>query len=573
MGIHSYFTSSNNNDENNKHQSDMKNIIEEKEYFKGPKCHDCSNILLITKLDIINMTIDFKCDNCFKVNKENIPFYNFLEERIISQDKSDKFKKCEIHNKPYTYFCETCFRHNCDDCFEKTKYPKHKFFDLYKNKISKSKINKIYSRIVEEKNSLNKLLNNIKFELEKYKNKYPIEKLFMNKNFERILIINIKEKIKMIELKKLLIDNYINIPNNFLNIQNVNYIYQLNKIEEGKLYEELIKSTIKNLKDYENHYLFKYMESKTFNYEVKNREEYDLNYNYLSEDYNQLPFIHIENTDLIIFIDFNILCINIKTGKLIYSLSITNNTEYNKYPYCSLTNNTFLIFGIKNINKYEFSESTIKKIDIYFNNHSFDRIYYIYKLFNEHYLLIENYVFYEKEMNHYEKILEVKDVKNLMPINYLRKSNEEYFIGRNNDYNCIIIKFIIDKNNNSINYYTEKLNFDFLIFSHQFINDTHLLFETGFTNNEEFYRFIIYDLKNKTIICEIHGEGYNQVLNNVIPKIKNIYKSLKLKYSLKSDLPFGYKDIYPLMTKDGEYFIGKNYKSKNYEFKIFKYDI
>ena len=111
------------------------------------------------------------------------------------------------------------------------------------------------------------------------------------------------------------------------------------------------------------------------------------------------------------------------------------------YPYCTLTNNTFLIFLEKTINKYEFSENTIKKIDIYFTNHSFDKIEYIYKLFNEHYLLINNYIFYEKEVNHYEKILEVKDVFDLIQVNFLRKSNEEYFIGKNKVYECFIIKF------------------------------------------------------------------------------------------------------------------------------------
>ena len=49
MGIYSYFFPSNN-------------------YYslKTPKCINYSEILLITKLDKLNMTIDFKCDNCFE---------------------------------------------------------------------------------------------------------------------------------------------------------------------------------------------------------------------------------------------------------------------------------------------------------------------------------------------------------------------------------------------------------------------------------------------------------------------------------------------------------------------------
>ena len=117
------------------------------------------------------------------------------------------------------------------------------------------------------------------------------------------------------------------------------------------------------------------------------------------------------------------------------------------------------------------------------------------------------------------------------------------------------------------------MNFDSSIFSYQFINDTNILLYCGFTTNNEINRFIIYDLKNRAIMCEIHGEEHDKVLKKVLPRIKNIYNSVKLKYCSKSDLPFGYKEIYPLKTKNNKYFIGKNYESKTYEFKIFKYDI
>ena len=184
-------------------------------------------------------------------------------------------------------------------------------------------------------------------------------------------------------------------------------------------------------------------------------------------------------------------------------------------------------------------------------------------------------IFYEKEVNHYEKILEVKDVFDLIQVNFLRKSNEEYFIGKDESRKCFIIKFIYDKNNNSINYNTEQLYLDshFSPCSYKFINDANILFYGGYSCRENLTKFIIYDLKNRTIICRIKGKEYDEVLNYVLPKIKNIYKSVKIKYRSKSDLPFGYTDIHPLETKDGEYFIGKNYKSKKYEFKIFKYDI
>jgi N6-L-threonylcarbamoyladenine synthase len=55
----------------------------------------------------------------------------------------------------------------------------------------------------------------------------------------------------MIELKKLIVDNCINCPNDYLFLQNVNNIYQSNKkIDKDKICEELIKSSMKALKEY-----------------------------------------------------------------------------------------------------------------------------------------------------------------------------------------------------------------------------------------------------------------------------------------------------------------------------------
>jgi len=56
------------------------------------------------------------------------------------------------------------------------------------------------------------------------------------------------------------------------------------------------------------------------------------------------------------------------------------------------------------------------------------------------------------------------------------------------------------------------------------------------------------------------------------------YQKLKLFQNQKNkilDLPYGYSEVYLLKIKNSEceYFIGKNYKSDIYEFKIFKYDV
>ena len=216
MGIYGWYNSYYNNKANdtciNNSSLTQRNQENNCENIKYPKCHYCSSILLITKIDIINSSINHRCEDCFK-EKKNETIYDFLNCEFYPDSRNHLEKECKIHNKKFSYFCETCFRHNCDDCFEKTKYPKHKFYDLEKNKISNLKIEELNAQINEEFNFFNNLINtnylisfyNEKKELEKYKRKYSSDKLFKNKNFKRILNIHIKEKLDIIELKNTLI--------------------------------------------------------------------------------------------------------------------------------------------------------------------------------------------------------------------------------------------------------------------------------------------------------------------------------------------------------------------------------
>ena len=212
MGIYSFYNSlfySN---------PDVQNI----EY---PICKNCSSIILINKIDIINNTIDYQCEECFKEMK-NEYMYNFLNREIYEDFSKYLRKDCKIHNKEYSYFCETCFRHNCDDCLEKQRYPKHKFIDSKENKITDSKIKELNEQIQEETNFFNNLLNkndllsfyDEKNQFQKYKNIYPSNELFSDNNFLRILKVNIKEKLDIINLKKILIKYNLEYPNNYLTI-------------------------------------------------------------------------------------------------------------------------------------------------------------------------------------------------------------------------------------------------------------------------------------------------------------------------------------------------------------------
>ena len=589
MGIYEWCNSNYNNTyDNYQINSSLNQRYQENnsDKVKYPKCHNCSSILLITKIDIINCTIDHKCEECFK-EKKNETIHDFINCEFYPGKRID-LDLCKTHNKKYSYFCETCFRHNCDDCFEKTKYPKHKFYDLEKNKISNLKIEELNSQINEEFNFFHNLKNtnylisfyNEKKELEKYKRKYSSDKLFKDKNFIRILNININEILDIIDLKNTLINYNIKYPNNYVIIQNIKAIEKISEKDKDIICENLIINSIKIFEEYKYKYLFKYMEIKTINSNIKNfKKKYYYGENYLRKYTYQLPFINIENTDLILFIDKNILCINIKTGEVITHFNIKEEREFDIYPYCLLTNNIFLVFIGSSILKFEFSENKIKQIQANFDLNFSGEIMYIYKIFNEHYLLMNENILFEKTPNNYEKILEIKeniDIKwgvRLIQVDYLRTTNEEYFIGAENDKHAIILIKFYFNSDKKITYSIENIYYlPFWFFKFTLINDTNLLVYLGDSYSEG-SKFIIYDFKNRKTMVKIRGNNYNNVLHNIIPTIRNIKKSIRIKYySLNLNLSKGYNDIYPLKKcDDGEYFISKNDDSDKYEFKIFRY--
>ena len=118
MGIYEWYNSYYDNKANNTFINNF--LINQKNHEnncvkrKYPKCHYCSSILLITKIDIINSTIEYKCEECFKETK-NETIYDFINNEFYLDNRIHLEKECKIHNKKYSYFCETCFRHNCDD--------------------------------------------------------------------------------------------------------------------------------------------------------------------------------------------------------------------------------------------------------------------------------------------------------------------------------------------------------------------------------------------------------------------------------------------------------------------------
>ena len=109
--------------------NDLKNKIPNFSFnfldFNYPPCMKCCSILLISKIDSIKSTINYTCENCFKENKTNYKFINFLFRQFtLYYDKYSMIqpiKLCKEHEKPITYFCKTCMRSNCENCKEKQK--------------------------------------------------------------------------------------------------------------------------------------------------------------------------------------------------------------------------------------------------------------------------------------------------------------------------------------------------------------------------------------------------------------------------------------------------------------------
>ena len=565
--------------------------------IKYPSCIYCKSIILITKLNTIKSTISYKCETCNLEDEKNYNILNFFN-RNIDLNRFNEFNIfkpiniCKKHNKKITYFCLTCIRSNCDDCYEKKKYPEHNFYDLNDNKISDSKINNIKKEIEMEREFFTKKLNlkniinfyNNSKEMKKYRNQFTADVLFNNINFLRILVINIKVKISIPDFKNYLLNNYLEYPNDYFSIKNVFIIDEIFNIKnenlikknENEIYEDIIKNSIKILKKYQRELLFEFMEINTLNYKFKyniKNNNYKIHY-YNNFSSNNIPFMYIEDSDLILYFDKEISCINIKIGEIVnyFKIPIDYSDKYS-INITFLKNNKFLLYTDITVKIYEYKDNKINEIyskDFEKANVN-DHIDYIYMIFKENYFIIklkysEAKIYKKIFPNNYSYLCDLKDENNknifssIIPINYLRRANEEYFF-----VNGFIIKISFNSENNII-YDIEKCpNAN----GFEFITDKKILFKYKDLNKDYYNKYAIYDLESKQF------ESFIDIRNNkspffVLKRIKNIYPDIKMKY-LSISLPSGYSNIYPLKSHNEKNFIGKN--SNKYEFKIFKYNI
>ena len=267
-----------------------------------------------------------------------------------------------------TYFCMTCMRSNCDECREKKMYPKHKFVDFKTIMIDKSKLKIKENEVNNEMDCLIKTLNinnlinyynsSDNEEIAKFKNKISSGILFNDKDFLRILYMNIYKKLLVPYCHKRLIEIIKEYPNDYFCIQNFNSINIFTEDiinNKNKIFEELLTNSINILKNYNNEYLFEFMETKSFNFK-------ELNYDLYWHIFGTKPYMLLEDNNSVLYFDEKILInINIETREMNhYKISDLKNFKF--YNFCILGNNKFIIYSEKGMMVYKFENKKINKI-------------------------------------------------------------------------------------------------------------------------------------------------------------------------------------------------------------------
>ena len=257
--------------------SKKENVIKEKKYII--MCKECCFFPQIFFNE--NNTLNIKC-NCKEIT--DMEYGRFIKEYIIknksqnllySQIIFENYCFCEIHNKPYTYFCWTCNKkydkicgvNLCDDCVRDTILHSNHIIKQFDNEMMKN-IEKICRYIKNEKNI--KIGANTSIEESNYdpnndnkENFLLILKMILicSKNyFCHNIHTTIAEAIKFINNKIKRVFNYTNNINkdvnkniNIISISKKNELLNINNINRLLTYLKIIKykDEIKKIKSIE----------------------------------------------------------------------------------------------------------------------------------------------------------------------------------------------------------------------------------------------------------------------------------------------------------------------------------
>ena len=190
----------------NKHQEEIPlsifDMFNNQNYQK--ECQICKQ-----KFEIKNIFYCYKCKIFFCFNCQCEHYKN--DKKIVTCYYRLLENRCNLHdNKIKEYYCKDCTKYLCPDCL-KTHSNEHKNLINLKEKFFKyQKI--IKNEIDEEKNLVTKyndILNSVR----------------------KIITKNIEQKRKLLELKKSILNSYINNNMNYFNIKNIDYAKgQINNI-------------------------------------------------------------------------------------------------------------------------------------------------------------------------------------------------------------------------------------------------------------------------------------------------------------------------------------------------------
>ena len=409
-------------------------------------CKNCYNFTQIIFND--NNTLNILCD-CKKIEnmKYNYFMRNYIVKNLIKNENEskiivDNYCFCEIHYKPYHYFCQDCSRsynkicgrNLCEDCIrDKNLHSNHKIYS-YDNNLFDN-VQNIAKFII--KHDQKKILNNSENE-QLYEH--------FNGKFEQFLTI-----LKMVLISSKYYFCY-NIYNTIISANNY-----LDKLQKGYLKSNK-NEIILVQKDVNQKQLINIKEKKEFIY-IKNNKYHEKikSIEIIKNNFNDISILN--NTNLIILETLSLPDNNIKDISPLQNMKAPNLKNLN------LSTNKLTDDNISIINNMDFPNLIfINFARNYFHN------YEIFKYFNKFKQLDTLYIGTNKfnifdindkyDMRNFKEISLSKGVFSDLSINIISNFNfqnlEELHLSGNNlssldfvkNLNCINLKYFCGYSNN-----------------------------------------------------------------------------------------------------------------------------
>ena len=414
--------------------------------------------------------------NSKKYEKRNYPLNYFNNNmNIITKNIININTKCSLHNKKYSYYCNSCDLNICSDCINlnniknnenRKGHYEHDIIELKLISPTGSNINK-KKRILE---SLKKNLNKANSIFEEYilKIKQIWNKIYFNQN-------------NLIEFKEKIIDTYTQIENNYNSINNLNQIFNqikfINKpfdFLSEVILNDSAKDIIKKIND-----IFKIKNYGSSNLDEMNLEEVfveNRNNNLNSSSSTQKQFAIVktmlsvkmnENNNkkllkqyLICGLSSGILKVYDIAPKFVFKKNLYLN--YNKEGFCCNKEINYIIELYDKNDKNNLNNEYIKKknklyllicsndLDIIEISNNFENYSFIQKI-GESNCVYDKAGFITQGNNQY--ILAYSNWLSFLNIYKKNKNNDIYnLLTRINNSEEICVGFIESNNNNSHNY-------------------------------------------------------------------------------------------------------------------------